>query len=344
LTLRLSRSGWIPFALFLLTLGLVVACQGSPLGNQAQNMPMTSLACRRIHHDAGQTEVCGQPITIVALSPYILDMMLSLGVEPDGYAAADLRGNMLRQPKFNNPEQQIPYIGNKLRSQPVNLGDRHSPSLEAIAKLQPDLILGEAWQGTQGKYSLLTKISPTVLVDDEKGGWQHSIEIISQALDKPEKLRQVKNDYHARIAIVREQLSLVASKFPQILLLGSGDLSKAIYSDKDSEFSRLLEELNFQLVDTGELSSNNFVLSVETIPHLNPDIIIVVAWNQAEKSDARGWEKLQQQWSNMPLLNRIRASQAGKVFFLDARLSTIRGPLAATVILDNYLNFLVSLN
>ncbi|MEB3312194.1 MAG: iron-siderophore ABC transporter substrate-binding protein [Snowella sp.] len=305
---------------------------------------MTSLACRRINHDAGQTEVCGQPITIAALSPYILDMMLSLGVEPDGYAAADLRGDLLRQPKFNNPEQQIPYIGNKLRSQPVNFGDRHSPSLEAIAKMQPDLILGEAWQGTQGKYSLLTKIAPTVLVNDGKGGWQHSIEIIAQALDKQEQLRQVKNDYHARITSVREQLTLVASKFPQILLVGSGDLSKAIYADQDSEFSRLLEALNFQLVDTGAIFSNNSALSLETIPLLNPDIIIVVAWNQAEKSDALGWEKLQQQWSNMPLLKTIPASQAGKVFFLDARLSTIRGPLAATVILDHYLNFLVSLN
>jgi iron complex transport system substrate-binding protein len=270
-------------------------------------------------------------------------MMLSLGVEPIGYSSADISKDMLRRAKFDDPAEQIPYLGQYLTTQLVNLGDRHSPSLEVLTQLQPDLILGETWQGSQGKYSLLSKIAPTVLVDDQKGGWEHSIEIINQALDKEEKLRQVKNDYRARIATVREQLALVASKFPQILLVSSGDLSRAIYPYEDSEFSRLFEELNFQLVNTENFFSDNSGLSLETVPQLNADIIIVVAWNDDKKDDARGWEKLEQEWGKIPVLDNMAASQAGRVFFLDARLSTIRGPLAAGVILDSYLRVLTPL-
>lgn len=334
-----------PFFLLCLTLLLSWSCSHRlPLNHPSQNSSTVSPDCRIITHDAGKTEICGQPITIVALSPYILDMMLSLGVEPAGYAAADLAGDLLRQPKFSNPGQQIPYIGSQLNGQPVNLGDRHNPSLEAIAQLQPDLILGEDWQGTQGKYALLSKIAPTVLVDDERGGWEHSIEIVSQALDKPEQIQQVKTDYDANVAAARTQLAPAASKYPQVLLISSGNLSEAIYPYNDSEFSRLLERLNFQVVNTEEFFSDSAVLSLEILPQLNADIIIVVAWNDAEKGDAQGWEKIQQEWNNVPVSRQMPASQAERVFFVDARLSTIRGPLAAAAILDNYLGFLAPLN
>ncbi|MBD2110308.1 MULTISPECIES: iron-siderophore ABC transporter substrate-binding protein [Cyanophyceae] len=297
-----------------------------------------------IAHDAGQTEICGQPLTIVALSPYILDMMLALGVEPAGYAAADVTKDLLRRPKFDNPEQQIPYLGSRLNNQLVNLGDRHSPSLEAIAQMQPDLILGEGWQGTQGKYDLLSKIAPTVLVDDTKNGWQHSIEIVSKTLDKPEQLQQIKADYDAKVSAARTQLASVASKYSRVLMISSGSLSQAIYSYNDTVFSRLIEELNFQLVDIESVLSDNPTISFEVLPQLDTDIAIVIAWDDAAKSDTQGWKKLQQEWNSVPLLSQMPVSQAGRVFFLDARLSTIRGPVAAAAVLDSYLSFLTPLN
>ncbi|NJL47837.1 MAG: iron-siderophore ABC transporter substrate-binding protein [Leptolyngbyaceae cyanobacterium SM2_5_2] len=337
---RISKS----FVLLFLMLWISWSCSHrSPLSNQQQNAVTTSPDCRSINHDAGQTEICGQPLSIVALSPYILDIMLSLGVEPAGYAAADLTGDLLRQPKFINPEQQISYIGNKLNSQPVNLGDRHSPSLEAIAQLQPDLILGEEWQGTQGQYALLSKIAPTVLVDDEKGGWEHNIEIISKSLNKQELSHQIKADYDAKIETAHNQLALVVRKYPRVLLISSGNLSEAIYPYNDSEFSRLLEQLNFELVNTESVLSDNPAISLEVLSQLDTDIIIIVAWNDAEKSDTQGWQKLQQEWHNVPLLGQLPVSQAGRVFFVDARLSTIRGPLTAAAILDSYLSFLTPL-
>lgn len=316
-----------------------------PANLQSPTASSPSLGCRMIDHDAGQTKVCGQPLTIAALSPYILDMMLALGMEPAGYAAADLTSHLLRQPKFDNPREQIPYLGSRLTQQPANLGNRQSPSLEAIARLQPDLILGEEWQGTQGKYALLSQLAPTVLVDDQKEGWQHSIKIIANALNRPEQLQKVTAAYDAKVSEARNQLQAVTAKYPQVLLISSGSLASAIYPYDNSEFSRLLEALNFRLVLLeATLLSHNSGLSAEILPQLNPDIIIVVAWNDADKGDGQGWAARRQEWTQTPILQQMPVSQANRVFFMDARLSTIRGPLAADAILKDYLRVLASLN
>ncbi|MGJ3252771.1 MAG: ABC transporter substrate-binding protein [Elainellaceae cyanobacterium] len=323
---------------------LIVACQNNLEQNFASQSPATEIEnCRMVEHDTGETEICGQPQRVVALSPYILDMMLSLGVEPVGYSAADMSETMLRQSEFDNPDKQIPYLGQRLTTQPVNLGDRHSPSLEGLAQLQPDLILGEAWQGDQGKYQLLSQIAPTVLVDDQQGGWQRSIQTLAQALDQESELEQSKAAYEAAIAEARTQLSSVAAKYPQVLLISSGSLSQGINTYHCSEFSRLLESLGFQLVHLTNPSNCYSTLSLEVLPQTNADIIFVVAWDADDQGSARGWQKLQQAWQQTPILQQMPVTQAGRVYFIDAQLSTIRGPIAADIILQKYLEKLTPL-
>jgi ABC-type Fe3+-hydroxamate transport system substrate-binding protein len=88
----------------------------------------------------GETQVCGQPQKIVALSPHLLDLLLSLDHQPAGYAEVF---PFHKGKYFDNPSQQIPYLGDRVTSQPINLGNRNEPSLERLIKLKPDLILGE---------------------------------------------------------------------------------------------------------------------------------------------------------------------------------------------------------
>lgn len=326
---------------------------GQPASDKAQSPRQSSdtaratsptpAPCRIVDHDVGQTQVCDQPQRVAALSPYILDMMLSLGVEPVGYSAADMSETMLRQPKFSNPDEQIPYLGQQLTTQPANLGDRHSPSLEALAQLHPDLILGEVWQGDQGKYGLLSQIAPTVLVDDQQGGWQRSIQTLAQALNKESELDQSKAAYKSAIAEVRTQLSSVAARYPRVLLISSGNLSKEIYTYHCSEFSRLLEALGFQLIHFNDSSNCYSTLSLEVLPQTDADIIFVVAWNADDQGSGEGWQTLQQEWQQTPLLKQMPVTRAGRVYFIDAQLSTIRGPIAADIILKKYLEQLAPL-
>ena len=59
------------------TVILIVACNRSP--NSSNNDPTTSKSCRLVQHSMGETEVCGQPQKVVALTPHILDSMLGIG-------------------------------------------------------------------------------------------------------------------------------------------------------------------------------------------------------------------------------------------------------------------------
>ncbi|MEN9519635.1 MAG: hypothetical protein RLZZ381_2223, partial [Cyanobacteriota bacterium] len=67
-----------------LVVATIAACQ-----TQTSNLK-TSISnrtdCRTIEHEVGETEVCGQPERIVVLGPYVLEPLLTLGVQPIGFA------------------------------------------------------------------------------------------------------------------------------------------------------------------------------------------------------------------------------------------------------------------
>ncbi|MCG8361999.1 MAG: hypothetical protein MJA27_01550, partial [Pseudanabaenales cyanobacterium] len=136
--------GWL--GLCVLTAGLIVGCGLSVRNVSGENHTVNSSAplppsdCRLIEHDLGKTEVCGQPQKVAVLNAQTLDLLISLNLQPAGYAAPL---NAYRGDVFDNPAQQIPYLGDRLTTQPINLGSDSEPSLEKLALLKPDLIVGE---------------------------------------------------------------------------------------------------------------------------------------------------------------------------------------------------------
>ena len=102
-----------------------------------------------IQHDAGHLILDHSPRRIAALNWTQAEMLLSLGVSPVGVTS--IKG--YRQWQSDYPP---------LPDQVVELGHRAEPSLEAIAHLQPDLILGYNWRHTR-LLPVLEAIAPTAL-------------------------------------------------------------------------------------------------------------------------------------------------------------------------------------
>jgi iron complex transport system substrate-binding protein len=103
--------------LVVLTVILITACQGDIFINPKleSNLPQSS-DCRVVEHAVGKTKICGKPQKIAVLEPKMLSLMLALDVQPAAYADAYL----VRSPQFDNPSQQIPYLGNFVTTQPIN--------------------------------------------------------------------------------------------------------------------------------------------------------------------------------------------------------------------------------
>ena len=243
----------------------IVACSGGmthdPTSVQEQfdaGASSSSAQCQVIQHDVGETEVCGQPEKLVALGPNMLEILLVLDVQPVGYA--DYFPLSYRE--FDQPDQQIPYLGERVTSQPSNVGTSGDPSLEAIVKLKPDLILGNS-ESNQDEYALLSQIAPTLLFHyGTNGEWQQHIQTVAKVLDRSEQAESVIADHTQKVAQMRESLQPIANAYPRMLLLGSDQLEQNLQIDPynhKSYCSSLVEDLGFELVlpsDIGKASIN----------------------------------------------------------------------------------------
>ncbi|MBE9045817.1 iron-siderophore ABC transporter substrate-binding protein [Pleurocapsales cyanobacterium LEGE 10410] len=323
------------FLLLMLSVALlIVACQTSSVEQSptASGSKPAANDCRLVEHSMGETEVCGQPEQVAALSPHILDSMLALGVQPAAYAESV----NLNIQTYDNPTEQIPYLGQWVTTQPIGLGDRKSPSLERLAQLQPDLILGEEWNN-QDEYSLLTQIAPTLLFSDTKNphelqSWQQDIQGIAKALGKQAQGSELLKTFEEQIAHARKALQPVVQKYPRIFLISS-NLTTHVYSQPESTTARLLKEIGFEIVQP-EGTKGEAEISQEILPQIETDLIIVLSYSDDSFDN---WEDtVRQKWANNPLLNSMSVFQQGRVYFVDYYLwgSVTRGPLTDRLILE----------
>jgi len=335
-------------ASFLLLLGVVallsVACQSRSVEAPIATADNPSADCRTVEHAMGKTEVCGQPQRVAVLNPHTLDIVLSLGAQPFAYAESAV----LNLQTFDQPAEQIPHLGRYVTTQPINVGDRKSPSLERLAQIQPDLILSEDWL-VEGQYDLLSQIAPTLLFSDigpdGKQHWRYDIEGIAKALGRESQAEELLARYPEQIAAVREQLAPVVAAYPKVLVISSDNLTSTIYHPKESTTVYLLEEMGFEIVEpeNSSLPGNDPQISMEVLPQVEADLIFVMVWSDDDLYDPQ--EKVKQQWAENALLKQMPASEDGRVFFVDYYLwgSATRGPITDQLILEKLPQMLLPL-
>jgi iron complex transport system substrate-binding protein len=315
---------------FLVLLGLLttlIVCLVSACENQVSqtNNPSASSNCRVVQHDVGKTTVCGQPQRIAVLAPHMLDILLALEMQPAGYAEFSEAG-------IGQPVAKIPVLGDRVTSQPVNLGLRNTPSLEALLRLKPDLIIGEAFQ--KQNYDRFSQIAPTLLYEGSlKDEWQNGVRGVGQALGRENKAKQVVESYQQKLAETHTALEPIVSANPNLLLMAAYQLPETFGVSDDQDFlGGLVADLGFQLTvpDVGNPAENWY--SMEILPQLKADIILALISDHLRRD---ALSHTQQVWQENPITRSLPASQNGQVYFLDAYLFyNIRGPIAANLILD----------
>ncbi|MEM9804416.1 MAG: iron-siderophore ABC transporter substrate-binding protein [Cyanobacteria bacterium P01_D01_bin.56] len=315
---------------------LVVACQSAAVEQPNE----TTADCRIVNHELGETQICGQPKTVAVISPRVLDSMLALGVQPAAFAQAVSPGIEI----FDNPMEQIPYIGKWVTTKPIGLGSRNTPSLERLKLLQPDLILGEPWQSSF--YNVMNQIAPTLFFNDDQdpnqiGSWQQDITEIAKALGREDKVKDVLAQHKDQIVKVRETLQPVIKKHPRISFVTANVEMTQIKSGSNTSLARLLGEIGFEvLLPPGYIGNGSVPLSSEVIPDIDSDLMIVAAWDSdlaLNPEESTPQESLRDRWAQTPLLSSMPALQQGKVVFVDYYLSggVTRGPLSDQVLLES---------
>jgi iron complex transport system substrate-binding protein len=128
----------------------------------------------------GDVEIEEEPTRVVALGWGDAETALALGVQPVGASDWLAFGGEGVGPWSEGRYDEAPEII-----------ETTEPSFEAIAALEPDLILDTKSDGTQERYDLLSRIAPTVGmpegVDPYQTTYEQQLELVGQALGRTEE-------------------------------------------------------------------------------------------------------------------------------------------------------------
>jgi iron complex transport system substrate-binding protein len=141
----------------------------------------------------GDVTIEEEPTRVVALGWSDAETALALGVQPVGASDWLAFGGEGVGPWSEGLYDEAPELIETLE-----------PSFEAIAALQPDLILDTRSSAAQDRYDQLSAIAPTVGQPEGVGpyqtSWQQQLELVGQALGKDDEAQQLEDDLDQQFA------------------------------------------------------------------------------------------------------------------------------------------------
>lgn len=261
---------------------------------------------RTVSHVYGETTIEEAPERVATVSWVNHDVATALGVVPVGVPTTDFGGN-----ENGSTDWFDAALADSGAEAPQTYSETDGINFEAIAALEPDVILG-AYSGlTQEDYDKLSEIAPVVAYPEDAvafgTSWQDSTELIGQALGREEQAEEVIADVEAQIADTAEQHpELEGTSF----VYGTVDPAAAdpIYAytevDNRPKFLSALGMVQSEAVQqAAEGQEDQFYItwSPERADELTSDIL--VSWAEDEG--------VRESIENDPLLSRIPAVENG---------------------------------
>lgn len=262
----------------------------------------------------GPIKLNGSPQRVVALGDSALDAALSLGVQPVGTLAS--RGG-----------NDVPGYLKEKAGKIALVGSVREPNLEAVLRLQPDLILASG-ELPRDLYAKLSLMAPTVV---PQGGnaedWRKTYAFYAQALNKADEGQQRIAEVDNRVAEIRQRLpqdqsASVVRWNPQ----GPFMMSSQLF------VGQLLAGLGFTpnaLATTLTSKPHSDILSLENLSRVDADWIFLATLNP---DGQKALDAARQQ----PAFTRLKAVSNDRVVSVDGQIwSSSSGYLAAQHILDD---------
>ncbi|MET3683408.1 iron complex transport system substrate-binding protein [Alkalibacillus flavidus] len=278
-----------------------------------------------VEHAMGETEIEGQPEDIVILTNHGTEALLSLGITPVG-AVQSWTGD----PWYDHIEDDMEGVN--------VVGLENDISLESIAELDPDLIIGNKMR-QEDQYEQLSAIAPTVFEETLRGDWKVNFELIAEAVGMPEKGQEVLDEYNNRVDQLASDLEENGKLDTKVSIVRfmAGDVR--IYH-KDSFSGIILEEIGLErpeAQDKDDFAAKN--VTKERIDEMDGDVIFYFTY---ETGDGEA-STVEEEWINDPLWNNLSAVEAGNVHEVsDTIWNTAGGVRAANLMLDDLEQYLLN--
>jgi len=243
---------------------------------------------RTLTHALGKTELKAAPKRVVVLDVGELDNVVSLGVQPVGYAPSE-------------GDDGIPGYLAKDAGAPKSVGTINNLNLEAIANLQPDLILGSQLRAAD-KYDELSKIAPTVFSIRPGFTWKENYLLNAAALDKTAEAKEKLAAYEAKAKKLGED---VGPNKPVVSMVRYLPGKIRLYA-KASFIGTILEDAGLPRPKNQQIDELAAEISPEKIDQADGDWIFTGVYGDAKatKKDAAQGNPL---WKNLEAVKAGRA-------------------------------------
>ncbi|AQQ54584.1 ABC transporter substrate-binding protein [Planococcus lenghuensis] len=271
-----------------------------------------------VEHAMGSTTIEGTPEKVVVLTNHGTEALLSMGITPVG-AVQSWTGD----PWYD-------HITDEMEGVEV-VGTESDISLEAIAALDPDLIIGNKMRQEE-HYQALTDIAPTVFEETLRGDWKVNYELIAQAVGQEEKGAEVLAAYDERIRSLSTELEEAGKLDTKVSMVRFMPDDVRIYH-KDSFSGIILDEIGLarpESQDVPDFAAKG--VTKERVPEMDGDVIFYFTYEPAEG----GGQQVEDEWINDPLWNNLEAVKAGNAYEVsDTIWNTAGGVKAANLMLDD---------
>lgn len=311
----MKRKPILRWAAGLLTLLVILgACGRDDGGADAAAQAGDTGDTRTVDHAMGSTDVPSQPERVVVLDSSFLDASLALGVTPVGATEASAGEGMPSYLADDVPDIEV-----------VGLTDE--PSLEAIAELQPDLILG-AKVRHEALYDKLSGIAPTVFSESSGTNWKDGVAVTAAALGAESQAEDLLEEYAARADEVGERVGADGKHLSMVRFLLPEEIR--IYGP-DTFSGSILTDVGFDLGDHDWDEYSMAYISAEQLGMVDADVVLASSYGGTESTEFKtAFALIEPLWQAVPAVAEKRQHWVeDDIWMLGI------GPLGAGLILDD---------
>ena len=285
---------------------LVVACTGNQAGKRVESLSSPTLT--------------KNPTRIVALEWVYVEDLLALGIQPVG--VADIGGY-----------KQFVNVQPMLADTVVDVGTRQEPSLEAIAKLEPELILGVELRHEM-IYDTLSSIAPTLLFNpypppngpNQLDEMEQTFLAIADAVNRRAPGETVLQNMRKTFKTAEQQLRLNDLSDSSFILVHfvPGALQPRLFTD-NSMAVQVLSQIGLKNAWKGEIDRFGFnTVGVEALPAVQQANFLYIAEEDVQ------W----QQFQNNPVWKGLEFVKESRIYPIGADIWVFGGPLSAQILVN----------
>jgi ferric hydroxamate transport system substrate-binding protein len=270
---------------------------------------------------------------VVVLEWTYAEDLLAVGVQPIGMADIQEYHNWVN-------------IDAELSKDVADVGGRQEPNLEAIAALEPDLIIGTSFRH-DGMIADLEKIAPTVIFnpypEDEKIDLYQEMTTtfneIAKAVDKTDEAKQVLTDLDTKYAEATEKINDANLKTKDVILT-------LAYSGPQAPEIRVFTPNSMASIILGKIGLNNIHVpdQFEVFGSSTFNVEGLTKYENANylysvQSEDNVYEK---QFKNNAVWKNLNFVKEDRLYDLGGDTWLYGGPLSAETLLDKITSTMVS--